>query len=160
MAWVSPTGHNEPNNKYSGETNAYDENTGTNASTSENGYYLELTHAAILCDKVRIYAAVYYQTATPPYAFFVDPDIDIDVYYSGGWHNIWSGVITERTWVEKAIGSNETVTKARIKFSNIQTGHINDFGQIYEFDFNDITPTGIERPKVGGSLAAGKRGLA
>lgn len=152
MGWVSPTGHNDPNSKYTDETKAYDNNTATRSITLENGYYLELLHASILCDKIRIYASVFYSTSSPPYAFWVNPDVTIWIYYGGGWTSIFSGLITTRTWIQKSIGSDENVTKMRVKFNNIGTGHIIDMGEIYEIKFNDITPAGIARPKVGGSL--------
>jgi len=127
--WISPTGHNDPDGKWTDETYAYDDDTETYASNSAADYnrYLELTVAELLCDKVRIDARDKY--GIPIY----HPDLDIDVYYGGAWHNIWSGVITGHTWVEKAIGSSQLVTKARVK-SNTSDKNL----YLYEFDFNKV----------------------
>ncbi|KKM03221.1 hypothetical protein LCGC14_1776590 [marine sediment metagenome] len=150
MAWVSPTSFFDPDSKWADEALIYDGDTATPGVISSAGFYVELLlPSAILCDKVRIYAAKFQAP------FFYDPNIAIDVFYGVGWNNIWDGTTTKQTWVEKAIGSNETVVKARIKFNS--TGTV---GFLYEFEFNEVILLGIARPKVGGSLAAGKRGLA
>lgn len=131
MAWISPTGHNDPDGKWGSESNAYDDDTGSSANNSEASYdhYLELTIAEILCDRVRIYAED--TTGIPSYS----PDLDIDVYYGGEWHNIWSGSIEKNKWIEKAIGSSQLVTKAQIK-SNTSDKAL----RLYEFDFNSVPP--------------------
>jgi len=128
MAWISPTGHDDPDGAWINESDAYDDDTETDASNSavSYGYYLELTIAEILCDKVRIYAQD--SGGVPKY----DPDLDIDVYYGGDWHNIWSGAITRLFWIEKAIGSSQLVTKARVK-SNTSDRNL----LLYEFDFGE-----------------------
>lgn len=131
MAWVSPTGHNDPDGKWSYESDAYDDDTGSSADNTAASYdhYLELTIAEILCDRVRIYAED--TTGVPSY----DPDLDIDVYYGDDWHNIWNsgdGTIPRNTWVEKPIGSSQLVTKARIK-SNTSDRAL----RLYEFDFGE-----------------------
>ena len=133
MAWVSPTGYNDPDSKWSNEASAYDDDTGTAATqtASSAGYYLELTlGSAISCDKVQISAFTGYYS--PPYQR--DPDIDIDVFYSGAWHNIWSGTIANNTWVEKSIGSTESVDKARVKWNDGGDAG----GRLEEFDFNEV----------------------
>jgi len=126
MAWFSPTGFVDPNTRWADETNAYDEDTGSYALNPglQSGYYLELTlTSAIDCNKVRIWASDEGE----------DPDLDIDVFYGGDWHNIFSGVITKSTWVEKPIGSTQSVDKARVKS--------NSYGwdtYLYEFDFWEV----------------------
>ena len=128
MAWVSPTGHNDPDSKWFSEANAYDEDTETYAYDLQNGYYLELTlGSAISCDKVRIFAERY--TSSVSY----DLDADVDVYYSGAWHNIHSGTITKNTWVELPIGSTQVVDKARIKTNDTTPSR-----RIKEFEFNEV----------------------
>lgn len=128
--WTSPTGFDDPDSAWLSETNIYDADVETFGGCYyvNVGKYLELTlSAAISCNKVRIYAA----TCTLGVGFY-DPDIDIDVFYGGVWNNIFSGSITKQTWVEKSIGSTETVSKARIKWNTLTT---NQYGYIYEFDF-------------------------
>ena len=124
MAWVSPTGHNDPDSKWTTEANAYDEDTDTHAWTFQDGYYLELTlESAISCDKVRSW----WSTSTG------DADVDIDVYYSGAWHNIHSGVIGKGDWVESSLGSTQTVEKARVKLNAFRTHYLK------EFDCNEVS---------------------
>ena len=123
MGWVSPTGHNDPDSKWTAEANAYDDDTDSHAWTFNDGYYLELTlGSAISCDKVRSWWA----TSTG------DADVDIDVYYSGAWHNIHSGVISKGDWVESSLGSTQTVEKARIKLNAFRTHYLK------EFDSNEV----------------------
>ena len=126
MSWISPTGHNDPDSIWTNEANAYDGDTGTRAYSPSQSY-LELNHAAILCNKVRIWCARY------PNGLETDADIDVDVYYGGAWHNIHSGTVTKQTWVELSIGSIESVTVARIK-SNDFFLPAHQF-RIYEFAF-------------------------
>jgi len=134
MAWVSPTGHNDPSLDWNNEANAYDENTG-NYSQEDFGSqsYLELNHAALNCDKIQVWL-----TEGMPQSV----NAAIDVYYSGAWHNIHSGVVTAGQWVEVAIGSTQSVTSARIK-SNV-SGYL----QIREFDFNEVEAPPTYIPKV------------
>jgi len=134
MGWTSPTGHNDPNNKWSSEINAYDDNTGTAATNSMFDYnnYLELTlSSGISCDKVRIRCSGGLQA-----------DAGIDVYYGDAWHNIFSGSITPNEWVEKTIGSTQIVDKARVK-SSIFAG-----SSLYEFDFNEVGGAATFKPQV------------
>jgi len=128
MAWISPTGFVDPSNKWTGEERAYDGNVGVFTSTSKNEYYLELTRSAIQCDKIRIYAAA-------AKAFWLVADVTIDVYYSNNWHNIFSGTVPKLAWVEKAIGSTESVTAMRVKFHNIPGG---GYGALCEAEFNEV----------------------
>ena len=124
--WVSPTSFSDPDSRWSDETNIYDGNLGTYGRAADDGYYVELNIAAISCDKVRVWSTD---------GNFKDLYLFVDVYYSSAWHNIHSGTVSESEWVEKAIGSTETVTAARIKTSS------GDWTRdIYEFEFNDITP--------------------
>ena len=124
MAWVSPTGHNDPDSKWTTEANAYDEDTDTHAWTFQDGYYLELTlESAISCDKVRSW----WSTSTG------DADVDVDVYYSGAWHNIHSGVVGKGDWVESSLGSTQTVEKARVKLNAFRTHYLK------EFDCNEVS---------------------
>lgn len=129
MGWVSPTGHNDPSEAWANEVRAYDENLGLWAQTSTTGAYLELTHAVLSCDKVRIYCWHEWKTVKS------DPDIDIDIYYSEAWHNIFSGTVTKETWIEKEIGSTQNVTAARVKCNDTLGGF--DIFDLAEFDFNE-----------------------
>lgn len=130
MGWVSPSSHNDPANCWNNEANAYDGSTGTYASTGAYSAdkWLELIlSSSISCDKVRAYLSETGSTAT----------IVIEVYYSGGWHEIYSGALTMDTWKEYPIGSTQTVEKARIRASNLGFGKAL---RVYEFEFNEIAP--------------------
>ena len=125
--WVRPTSNSDPSSIWSNEANAYDDNIATYAeTTSDQGGYLELILSSIICDKVRLYAV------SPTPGGDVDPDILIDVYYSGAWHNIKDGTITKDTWVEVSIGSTQIVTKARV------SGNTGFNVELKEFNFNSI----------------------
>lgn len=105
MGWVKPTGYSDPGNDFSSEENAYDDNLSSACSEDAPaviGHYVIFTRAAVDCDKIRIHG-------------FALPtnNITIAVYYSGGWHNIFSGSIANQ-WSEKAIGSTQSVTQIRV----------------------------------------------
>lgn len=133
MGWVSPTGFVDPDNKWSDEGKAYDDNIGTYATHADIGAYswgsyLELTHAAIDCNKVQ---------------YRVDgtgmTQVSVDVYYDGDWHNIYEGTFTYPAWEEKSIpAGTKSVTAARLKIYN-DTG-VARVGEIYEFDFWEVPP--------------------
>lgn len=132
--WVSPSSHNDPDSVWTNEANAYDEDElGTWATVLllGEGSYLELNTTSIYSDRIRIRAATYYTIGG-----FSNPDIDVDIYYSGDWHNIYSDTIRQLTWVELPIGSSESVTAARIKWNYIPPFGGGQ-GRIYEFDFGN-----------------------
>lgn len=132
MEWLSPTGYIDAGGAWYNETNAYDDILGTYAGTTSSVEYLELLHEAILCSKVRIYENCYYR------------DKDIDVFYEGAYHNIYSGRPTRAVWTEIEIpGGPKIVTRARIK-SNEAAGNT---VCVHEFDFGKVEPP----PPVGRS---------
>jgi len=130
--WLSPTGYVDSEGYWSAEYNAYDENTTTAANHNNPSVpplswssYLEITISAMNCSKVRFWA--YYSSTTIN-------QISLDVYYSAGWHNIYEGAFTDRVWVEKEIGSTQTVTAMRVKFYNIDVATART-AYLYEADF-------------------------
>lgn len=135
--WTSPTSFTDPASDWANESNAYDENiTSLAYDNSKASAWLELNISAITYDRVRIIAC-------DSNGGCVDnPDISVDVYYSGAWHNIQNGVVTKGIWVELSIGSFQTVTKARIKAN----AYTNAYLAVYEFDFGrgpQVTATGV-----------------
>jgi len=108
MGWVSPTGFSDPENKWDNEPVAYDgvlTNSCSESAPAVIGHYVIFTlGSAIDCDKVRYYA----------HASFPIENISIAVYYSGGWHTIFSGALSAGAWHEKAIGSTQSVDQIRI----------------------------------------------
>ena len=140
MGWISPEDYADPSGHWVNPPHAYDEDTDSECYTWEGTDYLELyriNEAEISCNKVRIFAA---DSTDGTHG---DPDIDIDVYYSGGWHNIWSGTITKDTWVEKPVGSTQDISKVRIKPNTLVYTYLN----FYEFDFWEVEPSAYI-PKV------------
>jgi len=110
MGWISPTGFVDSGGTWVSESLAYDEATGT-YSYSDLGVvgwsnWIEYTVPAINCDKVQLWLSRSTGNIT---------EDEIEVYYSGGWHNIHSGIITVDQWVEYQIGSTESVTALRVR---------------------------------------------
>lgn len=132
MAWVSPTGDNDPDAAWGWEFRAWDDDEGTKstAASCRGDSYLELTHAALNCDKVRILVREYTELEVQQ-----DPNINLDVFYGVDWHNIFSGVVTRNVWVEKPIGSTESVTAMRIALVACDFAHI---FWVFEADFNEV----------------------
>jgi len=130
MAWISPTGFVDGGGSWSDETFAYDENTVTYAvetiAVAGWGNYLELTHSALNCDKVQVWSS--YQAS-------VDL-IEVDVYYSSAWDNIYSGACTTGQYVEYAIGSEQSVTAVRIRYHITKK---NRWVGVNEADFNEVS---------------------
>ncbi len=119
--YISPTGYRDPSGCWVNEYKAYDGDTDTPSSSevplkSWSGY-LELTITAMYCSKLRFLAA-YSGTSGIN-------SIDLDVYYDGGWHDIYEGSFLNRVWVEKALGSTRYVTKMRMRFYNNAPGGYN-----------------------------------
>ena len=127
--WISPTGFNDPDTAWANEEKLYDENltTATDVYTISGGTwtnYIELTHSAITCSKIRF--KEYYST-------YID-EVSIDVYYSDAWHNIYEGAKEYTSdFVEKSIGSIQTITAVRFKFYNSDSSSRSVF--FYEVDF-------------------------
>ena len=131
MSWVSPTGFVDGGGTWNTEPLAYDENPVTYAyeviPAAGWGNYLELTIAATDCDKVQIWSE--------RSAANVDT-IEVDVYYSSAWQNIYSGVLVIGSYQEYPIGSTQNVTAVRVRYS---TNKKNRQARICEADFNDVS---------------------
>ena len=129
--WQSPTGHNDPETQWTNPTNAYDNDEGTSAvdniAATSWGDWLELTIAALNCNKVRFYAT---------YSGLGIDEIDLEVYYSGAWHGVYQGSYASNEWVEKALGGIYSVTQARVKFHNAAAWAVDTY--FFEFDFNQV----------------------
>ena len=110
MGWVNPTSNVA--NGWADPTYAYDDETTLYASYSVQAVwspYLELYIGAISCDKVQAYCSIVNTQVTAQ---------EVDVYYGGAWHNIYSGVPRKGAYYEYAIGSTETVTGMRFRFNS------------------------------------------
>ena len=125
--WVSPTGFQDAENRWTEEARAYDENTSTYASDGSNrtgwGAFIVLTlPAAINSSRIRVNAD-WWDLA-------VD-SVDIDVFRDGAWVDVWDGVIANSQWEEKTFTTG-SVTQARFRWRYID-GNYNFW--MYEFDF-------------------------
>lgn len=135
MGWVSPTGFVDGGGVWTDEPLAYDDDTLTFAYVNcPLGWsdYLELTLAEIICDKVQLWMGRVNTQVT---------DVEVDVYYSSAWHNIYSGAIVVGSFQEFAIGSEQSVTAMRIRFS---ASKANRQAEVNEADFWEVSaiPTG------------------
>lgn len=140
--WVAPNGYNDPNSGWNDETNAYDDDVSSCASTDKYynilvwkwTEYLELNCPQTSCDKIRFYA--WYNDS-------YCNKIDVDVYYNGGWHDVYEGPYNNYQWEEKSLsGGSYQVTKARVKF--YYKGYIWPWGttaDLHEFDFHKLPPS-------------------
>lgn len=143
--WVSPTGFEDPDSKWTNEGNAYDDETSTYAEHDQLGLgawgsYLILTHDAVVSDKVRFMA--YYSG--------VDiSTIDLDVFKDDVWVDVYEGTYGNAVWVEKTFDEG-SVTKMRMRFKNkdIQYG----IPKVYECDFWVISQTPVVAVGLGGGL--------
>lgn len=133
MGWRTPTGHYDPDGQWIDETKAYDNNFGTYAyddvSPTSWGSFLELTIGEIPCGSVRFYAEYGGE--------FAVNSIDLDVYYSGTWHDVYQGSYLHGTWVEKTFGAGHYVSKARVKFYN--SGATPSSAVLFEFNFHETS---------------------
>jgi len=137
--WISPTGHNDPDEKWTNPQCAYDGNTSLAASHLNTlmgtfSSFLELTIDAIQCSKARFwgnYTGNFYT-------------VDFDVYYDGAWHDVFEGAAVHLAWNEFDLGGTFQVTKARYRQKRI-----GNTGTVYcnEVAFWEITappPPSIE----------------
>ena len=129
MAWVSPTGFVDTANVWGTEPFAYDGNLSTYAQegyASGWGDFLELTIAALNCDKVRHNSQL---------TSALDA-IDIDVYYDGAWQHVYEGAYAHFTWQEKSLGDTYAVTAARVRYHRVPEESVR--ARLYEFEFNEV----------------------
>ena len=127
--WVSPTGHEDPQNEWSDETDAYDDDTGTYAVDDVPGgdtwsQYLVLTHSSIICGRIRYYIGREHHV-------FIN-QIEIGIY-NGTWSNVYSGAGTWNAWTNVSF-TETSVTKMRFRFHNTDPTQ-KRMAYVYEADF-------------------------
>lgn len=134
--WVSPTGHNDPNNHWSYGAKAYDNDTGTYAESAYvTGWqtFLELTINAVLCSKLRHWEI----------GFGHEDECDLDAYYNDGggaaWHHVYQGALNndKHDWTERELGGTYSVTKLRWRTHTSSQGKCS----AHEFDFWEVDAT-------------------
>lgn len=139
QGWVIPDSHNDPSSAWDGETLAYDGSlVSGQAYTLTTNAKLELIPASPLyTSKLRIYGG------GSNSGVFYNPNIVLDVYYSGAWHNIYTGGIQYNTWVEKTLATPQTIEKARVSCTDtLSSSPVKNF-YVTEFWFY-AAPTGGE----------------
>ena len=117
MAWISPTGHIDVDNKWQLETAAYDNSVTTFAYCSESfqtwGGFLVLSHDVIPCSKVSLIVGL----PNKP-----NVTIDIDAYYDDTWNHVYegaclSGVLVERTiLLVDGVPQSKLITSVRFRY--------------------------------------------
>jgi hypothetical protein len=131
MGWQYPTGNTA--NGWSNPTYAYNGNTGDYANylipALSWSNYRELSINSLSCSKVQIYCSG--QTSD------ID-QIEIDVYYSGAYHNIYSGALIQGSYQEYEIGSTQDVTGMRIHLYNKKSSASRS-GYIHEAQFWEVS---------------------
>ena len=127
--WDSPTGRVDVPG-WIGETLAYDESLGSSAShgTSGNRWtdFIAVTITADNYSNIRFYADYN--------AVFIN-EIDLDAYYSGGWHDVYQGSFADKEWVVKPLGGTYSVSSYRMRFYNDSSSFAT--ARLYETDIGD-----------------------
>jgi hypothetical protein len=133
MGWISPTGNNDPDEAWTLEVRAYNDDTGNYASTSiaasSWSSYLELTFSSTAISQVRLYSEQ------------PQSQVDIDYYYTSAWHNVYEGAIASSQWVTKSCTAATSVTKVRFRFYNATGGAVSA-------RLNDVDVWQIDDPTV------------
>ena len=143
--WVSPTGFEDPDNKWAEETKAYDDDIGTFAQVYvpllDWCSFLYLTIDEIICDRVRVYIDNFEDSFL----------VDIDVLLDDVWTHVYQGSYPYKEWMTKTFSVGK-VSKMRVRLYGTTTGSYREF---YEADFWSIPP--VPPPllgvKVGRDLA-------
>jgi len=139
--WISPTGHEDPGNEWSDETNAYDDDIGTYAVDDVPGgdtwsQYLVLNHSAITCGKIRYYIG---REDT-----YID-QVEIGIYNGTAWTDVYSGAGTWNAWANVSFAET-SMTKTRLGFFNtMPAAPQKRMVYVYEVDFlQGLSPANYE----------------
>ena len=113
-AWTTPTGDYDPDATWTAEEQAYDGDVDSNATDANIpatswGGYVELTFTEGWFDRVRVYAT---------YTSTEVNQVDIDVYYSNAWYNLYEGGFVDETWETFKLGSSQKISRVRIRGYN------------------------------------------
>jgi len=132
-SWMSPIGHWDEHDKWESETNAYDDDDSTYASTlippNLWGSYLHLFISGITCTKVRFKAGI-------PSGISA---IFLHVRYEKVWHWIYAGSFKDwPAWNEISLNGFYPVTVAAVTFQNSSDEEA--IAHFHEFDFGVAIP--------------------
>ncbi len=128
--WLSFTSFADPTNGWEDETKAQDDELATSARCFHDtgdpawGPYLYLNRPSAMCDRIRFNAVA---------SSNID-QVNVDVYKDGVWTDVYSGVFSDKVWVEKSF-TRGAVTQARIQF-HVTTTTVGLYWKLYEFDFH------------------------
>lgn len=111
-AWISPTSFEDPDSKWGSEANAYDDNTGSYATsvwniTNVSFLYLGFSGASKYSDAIRVYIDY-----TPADNDWFDIDVEID----GAWIDVWQGAVANGAWQTFSFTAGD-VTRYRMRWS-------------------------------------------
>jgi len=150
--WISPNSHNDPDNKWSSESNAYDDSTASPAINAwgDNGHFLELyTPSPILCSAIRILCKRF----TPPSSYY-SANVDIDWFYEGQWRDLFDGLLGSGTsWNVKSLASEQVVTGMRVRHNSGGSLLL-----LFEVDFygEPVATRGLVGGGLAGNILTGK----
>lgn len=126
---VDPTGHNDPEDpdEWGSPEKAYDNDVISHAIDLVDQYnwgtYIEYTIASFSCSGILYYGSDYYNRW--------GAEIDIDAYYSAGWHDVYQGAYEADGWHRHTLASAQDVTKARVRIYNASVASV----RLYEIKF-------------------------
>jgi len=119
--WTSPTGCNDDDNEWDDESNTWDGNTGTLATTTQDGYLQLLIPDVDVtwnCSRVRIWCQAWEGGAG------ANANITVQVYHTGAWQAVYTGAVAQLQWVELVIpGGTQAVSRARVRYNNSGGGN-------------------------------------
>jgi len=130
VSWISPTGYEDPNNKWSNEPLAYDEDTYTYATTGycydpcASNRPLILTVPALQSNKIRIFLD-----------YWGADNVVVDVRKGGVWTNVYTGA-GWYGWKEFTFAEG-SVDAMRINFHVVYVGC---YVRVGEADFWGLPP--------------------
>lgn len=130
---TTPTGHDDPDSGWGSETNAYDNNINSYATTSAGGdnwsTYIILTHNSVSCTGIQFYA----QWVATEFN-----KIWVDTYYNNGWQHVYDGNFTDLGWDSYSLNGTYTVNMSRVRFFNDNAAERLNKDTLREFDFITI----------------------
>ncbi len=110
--WVSPTSATDDDSAWTNDATAYDGNVTTKADLNLAALtwssYLKLNIASTNCNGVK------YDLSS---VLTGNITVDVDIYHSGAWHDLYEGVFTDTDWDTKTF-TQQAVTSVRIRFYN------------------------------------------
>jgi len=138
-AWITADSFNDPNNRWTAETSAYDGNTSTYASNTAQlnwASFIELNFSSpVYADRFRVYSDFGYGA--------VDA-VDVDVYDSdlGSWVDVYQGAISDSAWDTRTF-TGRNISSIRFRYHYTSTAYL---FWLYELQVWEATP--IVDPEV------------